>query len=68
MDYITKLSQVLQLRKKVEFYNKNMNPTKVLSLSTYTYEVSNDFLPIREAWLPTQDKLASVTFNFSAIF
>ena len=47
-----KLSQVLQLENRVEFYNKNTNPTEVLGLSTYTFEVSNDFLKIREARLP----------------
>ncbi len=59
------LSQVLQLRNKVEFYNKNLNPTEVLSLSTYTSKVSNDFLKIREAQLPTQDKLVFITFTCS---
>ena len=48
-----KLSQALQLETKVEFYNKNPNPTEVLSLSTYTSEVSNDFLQIRVSQLPT---------------
>ena len=46
------MSQVLQLKNRVDFYNENPNPTEVLGLSTYTFEVSNDFLKIREAQLP----------------
>ena len=50
-----KLSQVLQLKNRVEFYNpKIFNPTEVLGLSTYTSEVPNDFLKIREAQLPNK--------------
>ena len=30
---------------------KNLNLTKALGLSTYTYEVSNDLLKIKEAGL-----------------
>ena len=46
------LSQVLQLKNSLEFYNKNLNSIEVLGLSTYTSKVPNDFLKIREAQRP----------------
>ena len=50
MDYKANCHKSLQLRNKIEFYNRSLNPTEVLNLSIYTCEVSNKFLPIREAW------------------
>ena len=68
MDYRASCHMSLQLRNKTEFYNRCPNPTQVLSLSIYTSEVSNDFLPIREAWLSTQVKLVFVPSTCSVVF
>ena len=42
----------MELENSIEFYNKILNPNEALGLSTYTTEVPNDFLKIREARLP----------------
>jgi len=51
-----KLSQKISSKFEQSFHKKKFqpksDPSEALGLSTYTNEATNNFLKIREAWLP----------------